>query len=686
MRGLVTADGSGLSGVACSDGRSVVRTDADGSFELDVSGPFVFVTTPSGYATERWFTAADGEPRFDLHSVEQPVPFSFAQITDLHLAFDGWVFGEPVAATPAVTASLFDEVASRPGLSFVVCTGDETNNGTDDEFVAYLQAAARCDLPVVAIPGNHDHNSVDIALARDEGKRFGPDVLYTPYDRHLGPRWFSFDHGGVHFVALDWTTYHLGVEREVQEAWVRADLACVVRGTPVVFLTHDLMPSSFFDGLDGHVVASFSGHWHTSRVVEADRVLHVNTAPATFGGLDYSPAHWRIATWDGARITVETVRREDRAREPSGSLWTTRLGGAVSRGGPVVSGDLVLATSGDESRAMGHLEAFDVETGARRWGVEFGSAVKSQPIVVGGRAIAVAVTGETVCVDVESGEVLWRSEIDDPLRLWTYLRPASDGERVFVGDTARFVALDLASGDVVWSRDDLGVRGNITCHAYPVVVDGVVIASFAAQVPDIWALDAVTGETRWPQGIAAANIYDLGAEEVMAHMPRTPVSAFAADPDGSDVYVVRLSNAVDRLRVSDGSVVWSTPIAGWFNPAALVVDGDEVFVCEGRGVLWCLGRADGAVRWRTEVTTSSPVHMGPYRNSGGALFGEAVVADEDVVVACGDGRLVTLARADGAIRSDRLVGGPFASAPALSAGLCFTADIAGVLRATRRET
>src|SRR4026207_1906247 len=100
MRGFVAADGSGLSGVVCSDGRTVVRTDPDGSFDIDVASPFVFICTPSGYATARVFVPAAADPTFELRPDEQPVPFSFAQITDLHLAFDDWVFGEPVAATP----------------------------------------------------------------------------------------------------------------------------------------------------------------------------------------------------------------------------------------------------------------------------------------------------------------------------------------------------------------------------------------------------------------------------------------------------------------------------------------------------------------------------------------------------------------------------------------------------------
>ncbi|MEX0873380.1 MAG: PQQ-binding-like beta-propeller repeat protein [Actinomycetota bacterium] len=683
LRGIVAAEGAGVGGVVCSDGRAVVRTGPDGTFSIEASGPFVFVSTPTGYAADPWYLPAEGDLRFDLRTQRQTVPFSFAQITDLHLSTTGWAFGAPVITTPEVVSAFFEYVARRdPGLAFVASTGDQTNNGTDEEFAGYMSAAGSSPLRVIAIPGNHDHNSVDPERARSEGERFGPGVYYTPYDRFMGPRWFSFDHAGVHFVVVDWTTHHLGFETEVQEAWVRADLTQVAPGTPVIFLTHDLMSSAFFDSTGAAPVASFSGHWHTSRTVEAAGALHVNTAPALYGGLDYSPASYRIVTWDGDRVSVSTVvRGAERATGDASAVWTAALENGAHRGGPVLCGDLVVAASSDEDRPAGSVEAFDAATGERRWSVEVSSGIKTSAVMCGDRIVASAVTGETVCVDARTGAEHWRTEIDDPLRLWTYLRPVTDGKRVYVGDTARFLALDCEDGSVVWSRDDLGVRGNITCHSHPVVVDGVLIVAFSAQVPDMWALDAATGATIWPAGAAPASVYDLEDDDTAAHLVRCPVSGFTRDPDDADVYVARLGNLVDRIRVADGSVVWSSRVEGWFNPAPPVVDGDDVFVCEGTGTVRCLARADGTLRWKTTVTDTCSLHMGPYRDDGGALFGEPVLHDGYLTVACGDGRLVTLSRADGSIDSSVDFGVPFAAPPAIRGALLYVLGVDGTLRA-----
>jgi N terminal of Calcineurin-like phosphoesterase len=63
ITGRVTGNGRGLAGVRVSDGVSVVRTGADGSYALiaDGSQPFVFVSTPAGWQPAR---NATGTARF----------------------------------------------------------------------------------------------------------------------------------------------------------------------------------------------------------------------------------------------------------------------------------------------------------------------------------------------------------------------------------------------------------------------------------------------------------------------------------------------------------------------------------------------------------------------------------------------------------------------------------------------
>ena len=337
MNGRVV--GAPPQGVVVSDGRSVVRTSPDGSFELEPAGPFVFICVPTGHATDRWYVPSDGDLTFELRTVAQPVPFSFAQIADLHLSVAGWVFGADVVTTPASVVELLDEVAARcPDAAFVVSTGDQTNNGTDDEYAAYLDAVSSSSVRVIAIPGNHDHNSATCRRLSRTAARSGPGVAYTPYDRFMGPRWFSFDHGGVHFVAIDWTTHHLGWKWTSRRRGCAPTSPQVDDGTPVIFLTHDLMSSDFFERVGasaGRVVLRALAHEprrrSERRAAREHRARDVRRARLP-------PAHWRIVTWDGERVRVETVRRGRRgARSDRRRAGRSAAPAAANRAGPVVA-------------------------------------------------------------------------------------------------------------------------------------------------------------------------------------------------------------------------------------------------------------------------------------------------------------------------------------------------------------
>ncbi|MEE2754202.1 MAG: metallophosphoesterase N-terminal domain-containing protein [Candidatus Latescibacterota bacterium] len=216
IEGTVKAGASGTSkrgvpNVCVSNGREVVRTDSDGEFKLPqrpVDG-FVFVTVPSGYISDDQFYRRidDGETyAFDLREDEASArsAFSFVQITDIHMS----VSGERSSAEGlrddlnAVCADVSGEA------DFIVATGDLTNKGTKEEFDAFLNGIADCFLPIRSCIGNHDDND--------------PIAHGDNYAKALGPAYYSFDYGPVHFVAYDGVG-HEWRSPDHQEAWVRAD-------------------------------------------------------------------------------------------------------------------------------------------------------------------------------------------------------------------------------------------------------------------------------------------------------------------------------------------------------------------------------------------------------------------------------------------------------------------------------
>jgi len=153
--------------------------------------------------------------------------FTFVQISDSHLGFQGKA-NPDVAGTFSQSIDLVNALPDRP--DFVIHTGDVTHFSTVEQFDQAKQMMMSLRTShVVVLPGEHD--AVD-----DAGQKY----LSVFGAATLGTGWFSFDHKGVHFIALVNTTGqqvlgHLGAE---QLAWIRKDVAHLSSETPIVVFSH----------------------------------------------------------------------------------------------------------------------------------------------------------------------------------------------------------------------------------------------------------------------------------------------------------------------------------------------------------------------------------------------------------------------------------------------------------------
>jgi hypothetical protein len=168
--------------------------------------------------------------------------FYFVQLSDTHWGFEG----EP---NPDAKVTLKKAVASvnalNPVPDFIMFTGDLTHT-TDDpaerrkrmgEFKEIIGALKVKD--VRFIPGEHD-------ASLDRGAAFKEFFGQTNY---------SFDHKGVHFVALDNVSDPAANLGDEQLAWLKADLAKQKPEARIVVFTHrplfDLAPQWDWATRDG---------------------------------------------------------------------------------------------------------------------------------------------------------------------------------------------------------------------------------------------------------------------------------------------------------------------------------------------------------------------------------------------------------------------------------------------------
>jgi 3',5'-cyclic AMP phosphodiesterase CpdA len=153
----------------------------------------------------------------------------FVQISDTHIGFNKDA-NPDVAGTLKQTIALVNSMPQRP--AFAIHTGDITHLSRPDEFddAAQLLSGLRVD-ETHFVPGEHD---VTDGAGAEYFKRYGKP------SRNRG--FYSFDHGGVHFVALvnvmQFKPGGLGALGNDQLAWLKDDLAGQPSSQPIVLFAH----------------------------------------------------------------------------------------------------------------------------------------------------------------------------------------------------------------------------------------------------------------------------------------------------------------------------------------------------------------------------------------------------------------------------------------------------------------
>ena len=159
-----------------------------------------------------------------------PRPFSFVQVSDSLVGFAKPAVNADARATFREAVARIAALPSKP--DFIVHTGDVSQLSKPGEFDDADQIIRAAGVPVFHIPGEHD--------VLDEGGGKGFLARYGKGARGAG--WYSFDHAGVHFVALvnvvDLKAGGLGSLGADQLAWLKADLAARRASTPIVVLAH----------------------------------------------------------------------------------------------------------------------------------------------------------------------------------------------------------------------------------------------------------------------------------------------------------------------------------------------------------------------------------------------------------------------------------------------------------------
>jgi 3',5'-cyclic AMP phosphodiesterase CpdA len=153
----------------------------------------------------------------------------FLQISDTHIGFNKEA-NPDVAGTLKQTIDFVNAMPTKPALT--IHTGDITHLSKPDEFDTASQLLSGLNVTELhTVPGEHDIT----------------DGIGTEYFNHFGQAsankgYYSFDHNGVHFVALvnvmNFKPNGLGAFGDDQLAWLEQDLKGRSSSTPIVVFAH----------------------------------------------------------------------------------------------------------------------------------------------------------------------------------------------------------------------------------------------------------------------------------------------------------------------------------------------------------------------------------------------------------------------------------------------------------------
>ena len=363
---VVDTNGNPLADVVVTDGTQCVQTNRSGHFymtsELD-NVKFVHISTPSGYLPQ----VENGIPKFykakaDITPADGIYDFGDYVLTDLKSIYSNpdnftiFFTADPQERSKGATLDniayrshrireglirdLKETAASYAGRPLIgICLGDiiHENMSLWDWYLGnnaeYPMGLKQLPYPTYHIIGNHDNNP---NAADDEAGA-------ANFESYFGPRNYSFNLGGIHFVMLDnlimkmsgskLTDYDQGLTDAIWN-WLQADMAFVPTTTKIMVCAH----SPMFRQETGSERSNTAKHGGSTNTSEG----------GAFGYGDLFDQYGEVHAWAGhthstfnyiysashrhKNIQVHTLARS------TGELWTNEyLANGTPRGYTIVN-------------------------------------------------------------------------------------------------------------------------------------------------------------------------------------------------------------------------------------------------------------------------------------------------------------------------------------------------------------
>ncbi|WP_085810250.1 PQQ-like beta-propeller repeat protein [Sphingomonas sp. TZW2008] len=350
-------------------------------------------------------------------------------------------------------------------------------------------------------------------------------------------------------------------------------------------------------------------------------------------------------------------------------LWTAAIDGGSNRqrlgAAPVIGDGKLFVVDVDAT-----VHAFTADTGAPLWKAAVFEGDENKPARFGGgvsfddgRVYATDGIGDVVAMNAADGAVVWRSKPGGPLRGAPTI---ANGQIYVLSQDNQLFALNQADGKVVWTGSASVETQGVFGVAAPAVAAGTIVAGFSSGELNAYRYE--NGRTLWQDALSRTSI-------------STSVSSLAdidADPVIADgrAYAVGQGGRMVAVEIATGQRLWEQNFASITTPW---IAGEWLFVVTDQAQLVCLSRANGKVRWMSQLRA--------YRNeekkkAAYTWFGP-VLAGDRLWLTNSRGELVGVSPADGSVQVTIPAADAFTLPPVVANQTLYVLDQKGRVSAYR---
>ncbi len=316
------------------------------------------------------------------------------------------------------------------------------------------------------------------------------------------------------------------------------------------------------------------------------------------------------------------------------------------------------------------VRAFDAQTGASVWATQFGTEQGNDSALFGGgiafangRIYATNGLGFVAALDASNGGIAWQVRPGGPLRG----SPTVAGGAIYVmSQDNQLYSLKPEDGSTNWSAAASLEIAGIFGVASPAYAQGTVVAGFSSGELNAYRYE--NGRVVWQDALARTSI-------------RTSVSSLSdvdADPviDNGQVIAIGQGGRMVALELITGQRMWELNLAGIATPW---VAGDWVFVVTDDAKLMAISRANGKIRWISQL----PEFQNEKKKAGPISYVGPILAGGRLIVANSEGALMFVDPQTGAVQGQTAIHSGISLPPVVANNTLYLLDDDGQLHAFR---